>query len=122
MLIPQFPSFRDLAIEDKAIFDKLFYDNSPLISEYTFTNIYSWKDAYGFKICMLDDSVILSSTAGNSVRFFEPIGKKDKKTLIKDVLKQKKGEFIRVHEATALLLENDETFCVELDRPNSDYL
>ena len=38
--VPEFPKFRDLTLEDKPLFDQLFSQSPPVISEFTFTNLF----------------------------------------------------------------------------------
>ena len=118
MSIPSYPLFEPLKKEHKLLFEEIFKNNPPEASEFTFTNFYSWRRAYGFEVSMLDLSVILKSNKG----FFIPLGKADPVSAIKRILKEQGGVFIRVPEAVKILLNNDSGMAVELDRPNSDYL
>ncbi|MGA2309902.1 MAG: phosphatidylglycerol lysyltransferase domain-containing protein [Candidatus Bathyarchaeia archaeon] len=43
--IPEFPEFRKLTFEDKALLEALFKEMQPQISELTFTNLYVWNEA-----------------------------------------------------------------------------
>jgi uncharacterized protein len=38
--------FKPLGIEDKALFDRFFREDPPLISEMTFTNLFMWRHRY----------------------------------------------------------------------------
>jgi hypothetical protein len=38
--VPKFPQFKDLSLEEKPIFDVAFKQSTPLISEFTFTNLF----------------------------------------------------------------------------------
>ena len=118
MSIPSYPLFEPIKKEHKPLFEEIFKNNPPEASEFTFTNLYSWRRAYGFEVSMLDLSVILKSNKG----FFIPLGKADPVSAIKRILKEQGGVFIRVPEAVKILLNNDSGMAVELDRPNSDYL
>lgn len=118
MNIPSYPLFEPLKKEHKPLFEEIFKNNPPEISELTFTNLYSWRQAYGFEVSMLDSSVILKSRK----KFFIPLGKADPRSAIKRILKEQEGIFIRVPEAVKILFNNDPGVAVELDRDNSDYL
>ena len=118
MNIPSYPLFEPLKKEHKPLFEEIFKNNPPEASEFTFTNLYSWRQAYGFEVSMLDSSVILKSRKS----FFIPLGKDDPGSAIKRVLKEQPGIFIRVPEAVKILFDNDPEVAVELDRDNSDYL
>ena len=118
MSIPSYPLFEPLKKEHKLLFEEIFKNNPPEASEFTFTNLYSWRLAYGFEVSMFDSSVILKSKKG----FFIPLGKADPVSAIKRILKEQGGIFIRVPEAVKILFNNDSGVVVDLDRPNSDYL
>jgi hypothetical protein len=122
MSITSYPLFEPLKKEHKPLFDTVFKNNPPEISEFTFTNIYSWTHAYNFEVSMLQDLIILKSTAGNTRRFFNPLGLGDVKEAIVKVLEESKGIFIRIPESTKALFGNEDRFIIEPDRPNSDYL
>ncbi|MBF0522574.1 MAG: DUF2156 domain-containing protein [Candidatus Omnitrophica bacterium] len=117
-----YPVFEDLRFEDLAIFNKEFLDNPPSISEYTFTNLYAWREPYKLKACLLGRFIILRSEAGPQMRFFDPIGTGDKKSVMEEIFQKDNGIFVRLPEETIALFSNDPRFQVGLDRDNSDYL
>lgn len=118
MNIPPYPLFETLKKEHKTLFERAFEDNPPEISEFTFTNLYSWRYAYGFEVSMIDSFLILKSRKG----FFTPLGKGDIKPVMKRILEDGGSIFIRVPESVKILLNNDSGFIAEPDRDNSDYL
>lgn len=122
MDIPAYPEFRQLLREDKAIFDSAFAEYPPRISEFTFTNLYSWREAYQFKVSVWGDLLILRSDSGAFQRFLEPIGAGDKKEAIAMLLRDSRGQGMRIPEETAALFLSDERFRVVEDADNSDYL
>ncbi len=122
MSIPFYPLFEPLKKEHKPLFDAVFKDNPPEISEFTFTNLYSWRDAYNFEASMLWDFIILKASGKNADRFLNPFGRGNIKEAVIKILKRSSASFIRIPEAIKGLFDNDERFKVELDTPNSDYL
>jgi len=120
--VDKYPDFREIGIEDRSLFEAAFSNNPPLISEFTFTNLYSWKDAYKLKTCLLGDLIILRSESESKMRFFEPIGKADKRKVIEKILRDWQGIFIRIPEETIALFTGDKHFSIELDNDNADYL
>lgn len=56
--IPLFPEMTPLELAHKPTFDELFAALSPLISEFTFTNLYIWRHAYGAQVTQFEDGVI----------------------------------------------------------------
>lgn len=122
MTVPVYPGFRDIGKEDKPLFDELFRRYPPTISEFTFTNLYSWAQAYNFKVCAWDDFIIVRSDYGGAVRFMEPLGPGAKKELMLMILLGSGAKFIRIGEGTANCLRQDERLRIEEDANNFDYI
>lgn len=122
MVIPAYPDFKPLELEYLSIFNRAFKENPPQISEFTFTNLYAWREAYKFKVSILDAFIILSSAVAPQTRFFDPIGSGDKKKTLERILNDFKAIFIRLPEETAALFSGDTRFRAEPDIDNSDYL
>lgn len=120
--IPDYPQFIALDFEHKEFFDQAFKKCPPQISEFTFTNLFSWREAYDYKVSLLDGLLILRLDVGESTRFLQPIGAADPTEVIGRVLEDTKGVFIRIPENVAGFFEKSSRFKVEEDRNNSDYL
>src|SRR4030042_440748 len=73
----EFPQFRDLTLEDKPLFDQLFTRFPPVISEFTFTNLFIWRVAYRIKISRFRNLLCLLSEQGELSFFFPPVGEGD---------------------------------------------
>ena len=71
---PIFPDFKELGIEDKAIFDEYFRKYPPTISEFTFTNLFMWRHYYNFKWAMLNENITIMASPEEESYFFPPIG------------------------------------------------
>jgi hypothetical protein len=120
-MIPEYPRFRDLELDDKPFFDLAFRQALPDNSEFTFTNLFSWRRAYGFQVSRLNAFLLLRSVKG----FMEPIGPGDPAMRVQSMLRvldEVPEPFIRVHEKTAVLLEQTPGVKVAQDRDNFDYL
>jgi hypothetical protein len=122
MVIPLYPKFKPLEIEDFKSFDKVFRNDPPVISELTFTNLFSWRDAYHFRVSMLDDFILLKSEANKKNNFLPPLGIGDVKRLMENILSEANNVFMRIPESVKSLFEADARYKVFLDRDNSDYL
>jgi uncharacterized protein len=122
MNIPKYPDFRPLEIEDMNIFNKAFNIKPVLISEFTFANLYGWREIYGFEAAFMDPTIILRSGSGGQNRFFEPIGEGDTRSAIEHILEDTGGAFIRIPEATRAMFENGPRFKIVADIDNYDYL
>lgn len=122
MSIGVYPKFRTIDINDYAIFDKAFKNDPPSVSEFTFTNLYAWRQAYKITVSLLDGLLVLCSESEGRKRFFNPIGKGDIKAAIERIINDTGGIFFRVTEETGKLFDTDTRFIVRLDANNSDYV
>ena len=122
MSIDIYPKFRELKISDAAVFDQAFKDRPPEISEFTFTNLYSWRLAYSLRVSLFDGLIILCSESESRKRFFNPVGKGDMKAAVEKILKDSGGIFFRLPEETRALFAEDKRFRIEPDRDSGDYL
>ena len=75
--VPEFPKIRDLTLEDKPLIDQRFARFPPVISEFTFTNLFIWRVAYQIKIGRLRKFLCLLSDQGGNSFFFPPVGEGD---------------------------------------------
>lgn len=67
--------FREITLNDKALFDALFLKMQPQISDFTFTNLFMWQKAYGLKIAYdeeLDYWYLLARPSEGFFSFFFP--------------------------------------------------
>jgi uncharacterized protein len=120
--VHEYPDFRAIKVGDKPLFDEAFRAYPPEISEFTFTNLYAWRDIYNFEISSLGSFLVLRSEHGPACRYFEPIGTGDIKAAVYRLLEKNDTSFIRITEKTALGFRGDEHIKIEPDRDNSDYL
>ncbi|WP_231969073.1 phosphatidylglycerol lysyltransferase domain-containing protein [Thermoanaerobacterium sp. RBIITD] len=61
---------KSLSLDDKNLFENYFTKYPPLISEYTFTNLYMWNHKYNIKYDIIDDCLCMASD--NTI--FPPVG------------------------------------------------
>ena len=57
--LPAFPDCRPIAHEDAELFNALFAEEQPMISEFTFTNLFVWRNRYNLQACECDEGVFL---------------------------------------------------------------
>ena len=120
--LPVYPHFRPLELTDAAVFDKAFREYPPTISEFTFTNLYAWRRAYGFSVSLLEDNLIIVSESKGKKKFLLPIGPGVKKSLIEKIMTGAGVIFFRLPEETAKLFEGNLRFSIQEDRDNFDYI
>jgi hypothetical protein len=127
-VVPEFSQFKDLSLEEKSIFATLFDLFPPAISEFTFTNLFIWRQAYQLKISRLKNFLCLLSDQGKNSFFFPPIGEGDMVECYQILLQYLEGKgalpkINRVPEAVVAQMDwKAEGFVAELDRAQSDYI
>ncbi|MBS3905775.1 MAG: DUF2156 domain-containing protein [Syntrophaceae bacterium] len=126
--VPEFPHSKDLSLEDKPILDLAFQKFPPLISEFTFTNLFIWRHAYQIKISRLQNFLCLFAENSEHPFFFSPIGEGDMVECCRTLLRSMKEQGVsvkiaRVPEEVASCFDwKSEGFVVEFDRDQSDYV
>jgi hypothetical protein len=119
---------KPLELKDKPIFDKYFKEFPPEISEYTFTNLFMWRDLYQFLWTEKDHTLILISQKDSSIDvIFPPIGTNIKKaiefTQQNAKAQNKKVRFERIPESILTIFkEINIPFEISEDRNNWDYI
>jgi hypothetical protein len=126
--IPQFPHFKDLSLQDRSLFDVLFDQFPPSISEFTFTNLFIWRHAYQIRISRLQNFLCLLSDNREDSFFFPPIGEGDKVDCYQRLLQYLKEKGVypkisRVPESVVNQIDwNATDMIAQLDRDQCDYL
>ena len=126
--VPEFPQLKDLTLEDKPLCDQLFNQFPPQISEFTFTNLFIWRQAYQIKISHLQNFLCLLSEQEGSSFFFPPIGEGDVIECYQSLLQYLRGKgispkIVRVPEAVVAEIDwKTSGMKAELDRNQSDYV
>jgi len=127
-IVPEFVQFKDLSLEEKPLFDTVFNLFPPVISEFTFTNLFIWRHAYQLKISRLKNLLCLLSDRGENSFFFPPIGEGDMVECYRILLQYLEGKgalskIARVPETLVAKMDwKAEGFVAELDRAQSDYI
>ncbi len=126
--VPEFPQFKDLNVEDKPLFDQLFTQFPPVISEFTFTNLFIWRRAYQTKISRFRDFLCLLSEQEQNSFFFPPIGEGNVIECFQSLLQYLGGKAVlpkiaRVPEAVVTQIDwKASGMKAELDRSQCDYV
>ncbi len=126
--VPEFPQLKDLTLEDKPLCDHLFKRFPPQISEFTFTNLFIWRQAYQIKIGRLQNFLCLLSEQKESPFFFPPIGEGDVIECYQGLLQYLRGKgippkIVRVPEAVVAGIDWKKSgMKAEPDRNQSDYV
>lgn len=123
MDIPRYPHFTELTQELKPVFDRFFQAVPPAISEFTFTNLFSWRKPYGLTASRMGEAIVLRVNNRHGVRFLPPLSEADTAAgTIRAVMNQTGMPFIRVPDLLAGYFSGDSRIRVAGDRDNADYL
>jgi uncharacterized protein len=126
--IPEFPQFKDFSLEEKPLLEAAFLKFPPVISEFTFTNLFIWRQVYQLSISHLKGFLCLLSDRGDASFFFPPIGDGDQVEIFRILLQylQERGispKIARIPEPMIPRVElKEEGMRVDLDRDQSDYV
>jgi hypothetical protein len=127
MEIPVYPDFTEVDLSHRRIVNDFFTRHPVEASEYTFTNIFSFRLAYNFKLSLLNDNLIIFKDT-EPVSIFCPIGESGIENILKEIfdfmsninekpyLERVPKSFVRDY------LTGDTNFLVDEDRNQFDYL
>ena len=130
---------KEIKLEDRALFTKYFLKFPPITSEFTFTNLYMWRNFYGFNFMEWREHLLLfsrdifktkkepASGNKNSLYFFPPVGPNPTEIIISLFRELKDLEFHRVPEVITNTIQNktdNQSLNLEIldDRDNWDYV
>jgi hypothetical protein len=124
----QIPGFQPITLEDKQIFNSFFKSFPPLISEYTFTNLYMWRNYYQFTWQRSQDHLLLIAQKDpKKFIFFPPIGPDPGSMISKyqEIVRkyEKPGDIHRIPETLySFFSEHPDQFEIIEDRNQWDYV
>jgi hypothetical protein len=127
MEIPAFPDFTEVNLSHRRIVNDFFTRHPIEASEYTFTNIFSFRLVYNFKLSLLNDTLILFKDT-DPVSMFCPVGDSHGVSILHDIFnfldsKNDKSYLERVPESFIRdYLKGDTNFLVDEERNQFDYL
>ena len=125
--VPELPSMRPIELEDKPLLAGLFKKYPPVISEFTFTNLFAWRHAYNFNLSSMDGSFLVVSLKEHALCVFDPLGPfEDKENIIRKCFLTRKDnkvlKFIRLPEKTAGLFKKTDGLRLSEERDDFDYV
>ena len=126
--LPEFPEFKEFSLEEKPLLETAFFKFPPVISEFTFTNLFIWRQAYQLRISRLKNFICLLSNKGDESFFFPPIGEGDRVESFRSLLRyhQERGmspKIARIPESMVTQIDwKEHGMQVDLDPDQSDYV
>jgi len=130
---------KEIKLEDKELFNSYFQKYPPQTSEFSFTNLYMWRNFYSFNFMEWREHLLLFShnifeakkipASGNkkALYFFPPIGPNPAEIIVSLFENLKDLEFHRVPERISENIRNHNKFSssgivIMEDRDNWDYI
>jgi hypothetical protein len=93
LMIPEFPNFKPIALEDKGFIDRIVSDYQPDTSELSFSNLFMWKAHYGFECSTYGEwLLVVGSNSGNGIQAMPPIGPPSRREVARMLLEWIKKE------------------------------
>jgi hypothetical protein len=87
-MIPIFPEFKAIEIEDRDYIRKRLWDYQPETSELNFTNLFIWRKHYGFQWSTSGDwLLVIGANTGNGVAALPPIGPPSRADVTRSLLR-----------------------------------
>jgi hypothetical protein len=129
--LPLFPDMTPLELAHKPLLDALFAMLQPRVSEFTFTNLYIWRHAYGLQITRFeDDTVALLALRSDPEESFllAPLGERAGAAHVAQCLQwmADAGHEPRLIRMDQSLLDRlgltEDDWSIESDRANWDYV
>ncbi|MEN8906555.1 MAG: phosphatidylglycerol lysyltransferase domain-containing protein [Clostridiales bacterium] len=126
--------FKKVNIDDKNVFERYYKSYDPDVSEMTFTNVFMWREAYGYKYTIKNDLLCCVALSSYIKPFaLTPIGNCDDESFINSVLELKnyfeekdfKLIFKRVSKRGVQKFKRlfgENQIDVEFNRDHSDYV
>lgn len=75
-VLPQFPEFKPIAIEDRDLINRKLEEYQPETSELTFANMFIWRLHYGFLWSTYEDWLLPMVRTERACRPFPPSGRR----------------------------------------------
>jgi len=127
MKLPEFPQFKEIDLSFKDIVRDHLSAFPLEASEYTFTNLFAFRDAYNFKVSLYKD-ILMVLKDKEPVSLFCPLGDAGSPGVMVEGFKYLSGytgepAFERIPEGfVKACLINDERFILEEEREHFDYV
>ncbi|MFC1571459.1 DUF2156 domain-containing protein [Candidatus Margulisiibacteriota bacterium] len=120
-MLPEYPNFKTLELEDIKLLRRLFHKANPQVCELALANLFIWQDFDHAKLTMINHNLCLLITPPNEPPFFlEPIGNNKIRETV-DICLKDTGKLARVSETFLPCLPTN-NYHVTCDRNQFDYV
>jgi len=127
-MISIFPEFKPIEMADREALEDYFREHPPLVSEFTFTNLFGWRKVHNYQISKYKDGFLILKESKAKFSFLQPLVTENPTEAIEacfEYLKEKTGFPVieRVGEDfIAAGAWDNSPFIISEDRDNFDYL
>ncbi len=126
MFVPELPTFRNLAKEDKPLLDSFFHEIQPEISELTFTNLFVWNNSEPVQLSRFEETVLLQRKRirDGTTFMLPPLGRQVITDLIRSLMQNPNFHLPPLYGITSEqseLLKN-EGWTIKPERDDWDYV
>jgi hypothetical protein len=129
-MTPLFPEFKTLELSDRRIISELLHSYHPLTSELTFTNLFIWRDYFGWEWSIMEERLICIGKDERGGAFaLPPIGPPSRAGVTRAVLshleRERSAQRPAVERADRRLVEElaaSGDFVIEEAREHFDYV
>lgn len=127
-MIPIFPEFKPVKIADRETLEDYFRKYPPLVSEFTFTNLFGWQKVHTYQVSKYKDGFLILKESKGNLSFLQPLTTGDPVEAVRDCFKYLKGktESPAVERAGEDFIAagawKGSGFAASEDRDNFDYL
>ncbi|MDR2018294.1 MAG: phosphatidylglycerol lysyltransferase domain-containing protein [Syntrophobacterales bacterium] len=86
--VPSFPEFKSIELGDRSVFTRILKEYQPETSEWTFTNLFIWRDHYRFRWSVYGNLLIITGEQdGTGAYVMQPMGPPPRRDTALTVLK-----------------------------------
>jgi len=127
-MISHFPDFSPIGLEHRDSLDAYLRAHSPLASEFTFTNLFAWREVCGYQVARYREGWLFRRQIEGRVSLLQPLVVDDPAGAARECL-----HYLKAHSPEPLLERVGEDFIAQLgtgaeefgieeDRDNFDYI
>ncbi|MBU2495792.1 MAG: phosphatidylglycerol lysyltransferase domain-containing protein [Candidatus Omnitrophota bacterium] len=127
-MIPIFPKFKPIELTNREVLEGYFREHPPLVSEFTFTNLFGWRKIQNYQVSKYRDGFLVLKEFKAKISFLQPLTTGNQAEAVQacfGYLKEK-TEFPAIERAGEDFIAagawDDSQFVISEDRDNFDYL
>ena len=127
-MIPIFPEFKPIEMADREALESCFREHPPLISDFTFTNLFGWRKVHNYRVSKYKDGFLVLKESKGNFSFLQPLVTNNPAETVQacfEYLKERAGPPAIERAGEDFIAAgawDDSQFVISEDRGNFDYL